>query len=590
MKIKSVLQTIIATQLLVGTAYSGRTEKSMSQYWTETGISFAMEINRKIAPACYQDEKAFVACIAVLNAFAASFEEPAVVIPTNLLGDPDVIHGEKVKRLDVGLSLVKLPKADEKLTLHQMAIRSRTHNLKVIEREKELFRSYVASGQGLDFFSAFEEFREGFRSNTKNKPDDYSAFVAFAVNQFLSAYYDPHTHISPTAWVKDSMQKEDHQFSGVGMSLGMKDKVILVLGLVEGGSAQDSKKIKKGDIILKIKTTPQSEWFDVAGKSLEESVDLIKGPEGTPVSLQMKRGQKDFEITLIRKIVAVKNVSFEILKDFEGSYGYIRLGHFMDETGCKKISEALTQLKAQNVNGVMLDLRGNGGGLLPQAQCISGLFVGPKVVVGQKALQGPNQEIQYSPSILVDDVQLRAGKYRPGKQEYSGPTVVLIDSGSASASEIVSGALQDHQAAWIVGETSFGKATVQGTGPVAEAGGRNNDKITIAQTVARFYQPSGRTNQNVGIQPDFAVPFKPGATEDERFSMREADLFTNALPALGKEWVQPRPQEVSAIQACREKLKWADKKYASVKAEELDGTEYQKWAAEEVLYCAGQVR
>jgi carboxyl-terminal processing protease len=234
----------------------------------------------------------------------------------------------------------------------------------------------------------------------------------------------------------------------------------------------------------------------------------------------------------------------------------------MDRNACEVIGQKIEKLTADGAKGLVFDLRGNGGGLLDEAICIGGLFAGQKVIVKVKDLEANSFEDKPS---FHDSIT-------------SLPLVILIDAGSASASEVVSGAMQDHRRAWILGERSFGKGTVQAPQPFLSR------DIVLFRTIQRFYQPLGRTNQLVGIFPDFEVPATPDATADERFRLREADIYPHALKAESGDWKQPRPDEVSAVGACVAKDSLAKKAYAAAKAKKA-AVDYQLLSAEEVLKC-----
>lgn len=564
----------------VSAAYSANT--TMPEYWSKTGISTNEYLNLFVR-TCNSNKKKFVGCLAALNSLAKNFSTPAKLLPHSLVGQPNVSQGEMLLRLDPTFSLVKMPSKHVSSAAFLLFKQMRAETSAVTLRNEEIFNSVSATQKGINFLAYFMDFIERVNSNEKNK-SKFEFILASSFNEYLKVVYDPHTYVAPADFIEDMMKSSDHKFSGVGLILGQKDHAVLVNSLVDGGSAKLSKKIKKGDILLKIKPSISSDWIDLVGKTQEEIISLIKGTSGTSLAIQFRRGDKTFEVTLDRKVVLMKNVVVNEVSDFNFRFGYIKLGSFQDESGCKKIAEAISQLNTQNVQGHILDLRGNTGGLVLQARCIAGLYMGSGTVLGTKSLKNAGSNIVYESSFHVDDYnQAKEGQTtRPAEKLAHSPVVVLIDAGSASASEIVAGALQDHKAAWIIGEPSFGKATVQALAPLPK-----NKKIIFASTVARFYQPSGRTNQITGIQPDFVVPFKPQATEEERFSPRESDLYANALEPMGKAWVQTRPQEIREIQRCRENLNWADRKFKDSDPNSDEEADYQVWVAQEVLHCSG---
>jgi carboxyl-terminal processing protease len=250
----------------------------------------------------------------------------------------------------------------------------------------------------------------------------------------------------------------------------------------------------------------------------------------------------------------------------------------MDATACKQIAEEIRRLEAEQVSGYILDLRANGGGQLQQARCIAGLFLGDRPIVGTKSLA--SQKIDWLRALHPNaGPELPAIWHFPGfvfdvpskaEQLTQSPVVVLIDAYSASASEIVAGAIQDHGRGWLVGERSFGKGTVQTllTNQIPGA------QVYIGRTTSRFYLPSGRTNQLVGVLPDFEVPFQAAASSLERFAAREADLYPHALISENSVWAQPRKEQVTRIQNCM------------ASQSSLEGSDNQLLVAQQVLSCA----
>lgn len=221
------------------------------------------------------------------------------------------------------------------------------------------------------------------------------------------------------------------------------------------------------------------------------------------------------------------------------------------------------------MKGIIFDVRSNGGGLVDQATCIGGLFVGKKTILQSKDIRNGQLGAEFTQYVSEEE------------QITQLPMTILINGGSASASEILAGALQDYQRAWVVGTTSFGKGTMQGGGQLI-----HDPTLVLFQTIARFYQPSGRTNQMVGIQPDFQVYARPDMTDEEKIENREIDLTPTALPAIGPEWVQTRQPEIDAIQSrcASDRLKALDVYNAKMK--DIGAADYQLLSAQEILNCA----
>lgn len=206
---------------------------------------------------------------------------------------------------------------------------------------------------------------------------------------------------------------------------------------------------------------------------------------------------------------------------------YLRIHTFSDATLCDHLIRAIrsTMDKAE-IRQVILDLRGNGGGLIDQAVCVAGVFVGRKLITEVKGLRNGRFD---------DEIEKKMSRQ---DRLTAAPMVILVDGRSASASEIVAGALQDYERAWVVGQRTFGKGSVQTWNPL-----KDDATLTLGATTGRFYQPSGRSNQRRGIIPDFKVP-------SSQFVPREADLYFSALSAEPPSWSEPRPERVQAVAHC----------------------------------------
>ena len=281
------------------------------------------------------------------------------------------------------------------------------------------------------------------------------------------------------------------EFGGLGITVGMKDNALTVIAPIEGTPA-DKAGIKAGDIIIKI---DDEATIDM---KLDEAVSKMRGKPRTPINITILRKNvtKPIEIKLIRDIIKIESVYAKLIED--ENILYLRVTSF-DQNVANQASKQIK--KYPDVKGIVLDLRNNPGGLLDQAIELTNLFVDEGVIVSQKGrIEGENKEHKALSSKKITDVSL----------------VVLVNAGSASASEIVSGALQDLKRAVVVGENTFGKGSVQSIMPISE-----NEALKL--TIARYYLPSGRTIQAVGVKPDIEI----GAgkiTQDESFSIKETNL------------------------------------------------------------------
>ena len=295
-----------------------------------------------------------------------------------------------------------------------------------------------------------------------------------AINGLLQSL-DPYSaYMSPEIF--NEMQTETSgEFGGLGIEVGMESGVVKVISPIDNTPASKAG-IKAGDYIIKIDNV------QVQGRSLSEAVDLMRGPVGSSINLTIRRiGQKKaLNFNIIREIIEIRSVRAEILKK---NIGYIRLTSF-NENSSEQIRDQIKKFeKSQNVNSYILDLRNNPGGLLSQAIKVSDFFLNNGEIVSTKSRKASENRKWFA----------KKGDLINGKT-----LIILINYGSASASEIVAGALKDHKRAIILGENSYGKGSVQSIIPLKNKG-------AIRLTVAKYYLPSGKSISEVGVSPDIEI-------------------------------------------------------------------------------------
>ncbi|WP_169764245.1 S41 family peptidase [Campylobacter mucosalis] len=314
---------------------------------------------------------------------------------------------------------------------------------------------------------------------------------------------DAHSAFLNEKAFKDMQVQTNGEFGGLGITVGMKDSALTVISPIEGTPA-DKAGIKSGDIILRI------DGNSTVGMAMDEAVSKMRGKPKTQVTITiLRKGEpKPFDVKIVRDIIKVESVYAKMIEN--ENILYIRVTNF-DKNVVSKATEFIK--KYPKANGVILDLRNNPGGLLNQAVGLVDLFVDDGVIVSQKGKdKAENAEYRASKSATIS----------------KAPLVVLVNGGSASASEIVSGSLQDTKRAVVVGENTFGKGSVQVILPV-------NDKEAIKITIARYYLPSGKAVQAVGVTPDVIVHSgKVPQNENEAFMIKESELKAHLKSELDK--------------------------------------------------------
>ena len=295
-----------------------------------------------------------------------------------------------------------------------------------------------------------------------------------AINGLLQSL-DPYSAYMPPEAFNEMQTETSGEFGGLGIEVGMESGVVKVISPIDDTPASRAG-IKAGDYIVKIND------IQVQGKSLSEAVDLMRGPVGSSIELTVRRKGKKKALTFIitREIIEIQSVKSDLL---ENNIGYIRLTSF-NENSSEQINNKVKNLeKNQNVKAYILDLRNNPGGLLSQAIRISDFFLDNGEIVSTKSRKVSENRKWFA----------KKGDITNGKT-----LIVLINYGSASASEIVAGALKDHKRAVILGENSYGKGSVQSIIPLKNKG-------AVRLTVAKYYLPSGKSISEVGVSPDIEI-------------------------------------------------------------------------------------
>jgi len=360
-----------------------------------------------------------------------------------------------------------------------------------------------------DVYQNIEILTEVLRQVEKNyvEPQKAKDLIYGAIKGMVSSL-DPHSSFMTKEEFRELMTETKGSFSGIGIEITVKDKVLTVVSPIEGTPAYLAG-MKAGDKIVKV------EGESTMDMSLMEAVKKIRGPEGTKVNLTVVREgeEKPLEFAITRGVIPLKSVRYFFLAP---DIGYVRVSNFQSNTA-EDLSKALAALeKGGKMKGLVLDMRNNPGGLLSQAIDVSEMFLDAGIIVSTKGRTGSH------------DIEARAHK---NSHPRNYPMIVLVNGGSASAAEIVAGALQDNKRALILGSRTFGKGSVQTILPLSDGSG-------LRLTTARYYTPSGKSIQSSGITPDieitFIAPDKDVKKKTPRF-IREEDLKGHMIGEASEE-------------------------------------------------------
>jgi carboxyl-terminal processing protease len=355
----------------------------------------------------------------------------------------------------------------------------------------------------LDELRTFADVYNQIRIGYVEEIDD-STLLEYAIQGMLMGL-DPHSVYLTEDAFQDLQDNTSGEFTGLGLEVGMEDGYVKIISPIDGSPAAAAG-LQSGDVILKLGKVP------VKGMSLNEAIDHMRGPKGSDIDLTIGRAgeSQPFEVTLTRDTIKVASVRERWL---EPGYGYIRVAQFQSATGAD-VGKSLDKLmKKEELKGLVLDLRNNPGGILRASVDVAGLFMdGGNVVYTEGRLA--NSDMYYE----ADEKDTSNGT----------PLVVLINSGSASASEIVAGALQDHRRAVVMGTRSFGKGSVQTILPLS-------DSRAVKLTTALYFTPNGRSIQAEGIEPDILVERAKVTAYKGSPRITEADLSGHLGNGNGKD-------------------------------------------------------
>lgn len=404
------------------------------KYWFDTGLA-SSDLEALIQDqVCLSSEKYFLACVNAIDMTARRFQ----------------------LQLDFQGNL-----QSQKISLSRQTFS---------EKERlEPWKSFYKSNIHFSFLRVWNELKKNYI--TKNTEAYYTGI---GINGMMSILKDPHTYILPVRMYEEMFTKPDVKTVSLGLVLDRGSKHYFLKKILEGSVSADYG-LKKGDELLSIN------GVDVSNLAINEISELMKGPVGEAVEFKILRKNKIERITILRENRTLPLVTSRVLGELK-PLGLISLNKF-NRGVCEKVSDAILDLKKKSVQGIILDLRDNSGGHIDESSCVAGLFMGPlKEIFTLKFLDSKrHSEIYFSESAKI----------------YDGPLVVLINSGTASAAEILAGAIQDYRRGLLMGTPTFGKGTVQ-EGQIWD----KNSKIALFQTQAVYQLPSGRFVQLQGLVPD----------------------------------------------------------------------------------------
>jgi len=375
--------------------------------------------------------------------------------------------------------------------------------LTVLLADKDIILGKISDGDS-EHYSKLKTFTEIISIIKQNyvEPVNDKELIDGAIKGMLNQL-DPHSSYMPPEAFKEMQIDTKGEFSGLGIQIGVKDKMLTVIAPIEDTPAYRAG-IKAGDTIIKI------EGESTKDITLQDAVTKLRGPKGTKVTITVFREgwEKPKDFTIVREVIQIKSVKSKTLDD---SIGYVKLTQFQQRTS-EDLENALDTLEKDKINSLILDLRNNPGGLLNSAVDVSSQFLPEgKLVVSIKSRTGEQQDFPTSSTKNIDY-----------------PMIVLVNEGSASASEIVAGALQDWGRAVILGTQTFGKGSVQTVIPLS-------DGSALRLTTARYYTPKGRSIQTTGITPDIVVKSEVTMNGKPHPVIREKDLKQHLINDVTKE-------------------------------------------------------
>lgn len=502
----SLLVLAVGVSLSLSRSHSDTSKvKSVEDYWAETGLGPAALEDLLQDQTCGSSERYFLACansvLTIANRFNLSLNTEGRLVP-----------------------------------VHEALSSDMSSEKKQLEPWREFFTNNTDQATKLSFMKVWKELESRYISSSQK-----SLMVGLGLNGFISVFRDPHTYLMPVSQFQEVVSKADNRSTALGVVLGLSQGHYVVRKVTEGSPAKLAG-MQKGDVLLAIN------GHKLKGLMQARVSELLKGDVGDVSTLVISRDGAEKKFKLRRAEITVATVSTRVIDGIK-PIAVIGINKFA-KGACEKVKESLNIVKKSHVRGLLLDLRDNPGGQMEEAACITSLFVGSDKKIFEVRYLDPGKKVE---------------EYFGGEEKiFDLPVAVLINAASASASEIVAGALRDLNRAVLVGERTFGKGSFQEGEYWSQ-----NKKIALFETKGFYYLPSGRSPQMKGLIPDVTVSF------DNIWVGRESDQFMNPLRA-------PERQ-----------IRIVEKQYSSnecLDMEEGTATEdLQLTKARQVLFCSSTV-
>lgn len=552
-------------------AFARDAEKTIDQYWKETGLKIEDLLIRDFMnpQVCRHSPKTFSGCFHAIATLADQLEPRLIFIPAKMARQELKREAQFSEHLQRHFVLAPAPPE-----FSLQPILDTPADLQKYKRRQTQLREALLQIYKQKHAISLERIFDALLDRVKPEQNE-AQLMANSFNAYLRHAEDPHSAIMPRQLLADEIASNSIEFGGIGATLDKRRKEGVVIFDISTNSPAAKSDLQIDDEIISV--NGQS----LQNKTTDEAVKLIRGPKGSTVLLTIQRREQQLNFSLIRDTITFKVVQGKTLPENESAqWGFIRVAHFSSEKTCTDLKTEIHAFETKKVEGLIIDLRHNPGGLLDQVVCMVGLFVGKKAVVELKPIENlrksTERDIRISEEEKITDL----------------PLIVLTNGFSGSASEIFAGAIQDYKRGWVVGEISFGKGSVQTvtpfitlyTGPL-KGQPDPNMPVVIKTTESLYHLPSGRTIQLVGVTPNFPVPAQPDLTPEQSFSPREADIFDTAILGHGPPWAETRPQETAALNDCANKIGKADTKFTLLKKQSSRFVDYQLLKAMDYLTC-----